>query len=144
VSNNATFAETAVTAIVSSGVLWGGAQWILNRRQRKSEERKSDREHEKATLERREMLAEAQNIAQRTALESAADRYTQLRADYMDCRDGLIQIRDATALLIDVFENLLVRLRPDDSGGESYTAKMSLDELGASRRAINEARRHLH
>lgn len=67
----------------------------------------------------------------------------RLEQDYNKCYEAMGHLRDASGLLIDVFEEFLMRLRPSGEDGETYTATMQLSELGSARRAINEARRHL-
>lgn len=154
VSDIWTFGGTVATAVISSGVVMTVVTHVLSRRQRqKEEQRKADDDkrqeeldrirRERAEDDRRELLAEAQNTAQRTALESANERYGRLNEDYQDCRTCLIQIRDATALLIDVFENFLIRLKPHSEDAEVYMTTIQLNELGEARRVINEARRQL-
>ena len=150
---NAALTETIITAFFSSTGAWGILQYVLSRRQRKEEKAKLAREEskleekdrqdqERRDRERVSLLAESQALSQRTALESANARYTDLHSDYVTCRDGLRDLREATSLLLFVFDNFLGRLQPTD-GGESYNGSMSMSELGEARRAINDARRHL-
>jgi hypothetical protein len=156
-----TFLESTITAVVSSGALWGGVQWFLNRKQRKAEEERKKVEAHNALeedrvrrlrveAERREVLAEAQRTAQRTALESANRRYEDLWSDHLalrednaECRSGLASLRNATWLLINVFDDFLRRLQPSTADHETYTLVLHLTELGEARRAINDARRLL-
>jgi hypothetical protein len=123
---------TLAVAILSSG----GLQYVLNRKQRKDQERRESKQEEKEEkkdrddverreIDRRELLATAQATAQRAALESADQRYVVLEKDYEKCRKGLDNLSQATGLLIDVVETVLVPMQPE------------------VKRAINEARRHL-
>jgi hypothetical protein len=144
---DADFIKTIAAAVISSGVIVTALQHFLARGQRKRAEEKDDAKEqlkrERAEDERRELLAEAQRTAQRTALESSDKRYNDLKIDYTDMRSGLSGLRDATAALINVFEGFLIRMRPGADNEETYTAILQLGELGDARRAINEARRHL-
>ena len=56
-----------------------------------------------------------------------------------------MNVHDAAWLVVDALENILGRLQPIENGAENthYQLTISLDELGATRRAINDARRHL-
>jgi hypothetical protein len=144
-NNTASYIVTILIAITSSG----GLQYFLTRRQRKEQERKDDiqekkdrDEVEQRAVDRRELLAEAQATAQRAALESAATRYKELEDDYKACRGGLVNLSQATGLLVGIVERIMNRLRPngDDT---TYVAEIGLDEVGEARRAINEVRRFL-
>lgn len=145
-SANVTLAITVGTAVISSGLGVYVLQWFLTRKQRQRDEDKQiekdriDREREKG--EHRKLLAEAQSVAQRTALDSAATRYTGLENDYRLCREGLRDVRDAAGLLIDVFESLLMKMQPLDKG-ESYSITLQAAEIIEVRHSIAEARRHL-
>lgn len=145
----AEFAITIATSVVGSGALWGSMQWFLTRHQRQEQDRKDARlevkerdDIERREVDRRELLAKAQSTAQRAALESADKRYGELEKDYEKCRTGLLDLSQATGLLIDVFEKFLSRLRPNGDP-EKYTTELDLNEIGEVRRGINEARRHL-
>lgn len=136
------FALTLATSVVGNGVLWGSMQWFLTRHQRGAQERKDEAQERKDEVDRHELLAKAQQTAQQTALESADKRYGELEKDYEKCRTGLLDLSQATGLLIDVFEKILYRLRPNGEP-EKYIAELDLSEIGEVRRGINEARRHL-
>lgn len=148
---------TVGVAVLSSG----GLQYILTRGQRKKAEVKALRDEEKAKrdeekqekkdrddiesreIDRRDFLSQAQATAQRTALESADKRYSELAKDYEHCRTGLLDLSEATSLMIEAFEKIMYRLRPNGDNTEKYTAELDLNEIGEVRRKINEARRHL-
>lgn len=131
----AEFAITLATSVIGSGALWGLMNFFLTRRQREGEV-------EQRKIDERALLAKAQSAAQRTALESSDKRYAELEKDYEKCRTGLLDLSEATGLLIDVFEKILYRLRPNGEA-EKYTAELDLGEVGEVRRVMNEARRHL-
>jgi hypothetical protein len=144
---------TVAVALLSSGGLFTTFQFFLTKAERKREAEKTkrdedkqaekdQREGERAEVDRRELLADAQSTAQRVALESADKRYGDLHRDYQECRTILVELRNATGLLIDAFERILIRLRPNGEG-EVYTTQIDLSELGEARRVINEARRNL-
>lgn len=148
-SSQTQFAVTLVTSVLSCGGLWGLLQWFLTSKQRKEQDRKDARQEQKEhddierrELDRRELLAKAQATAQRAALESAEKRYGELEKDYEKCRTGLLDLSQATSLLIDVFEKILYQLRPNEDA-EKYTTELDLNQVGEVRRVINEARRHL-
>lgn len=144
------FVTVVTTSVLSSSGLWATVQVFLSRRQRNDQRRrdklleKKDRDDvDQREVDRREMLAKAQAIAQRAALDSASHRYKELDESYDRCRKGLSELSEATGMMIDVFEKLLQRMQPVGDLPETYTAQLVLSELGEARRAINEARRHL-
>jgi hypothetical protein len=150
-STTGSYVATVAVAMLSSGGLFTTFQFFLTKAERKKEREKERRdedkqaekdrrESEKAEVDRRELLADAQTTAQRAALESADRRYEDLHRDYQDCRTILVELRGATGLLIEVFERILFRLLPS---GDKYTTELDLGELGEARRAINEVRRNL-
>jgi hypothetical protein len=126
---------TIAVAMISSGGLWGLLQWFLGRRQRANQQHRED-------VHEGELLAKARAVAQRTALDSASERYERLDDDYEKCRQGLANLSEATYAMIDAVEKIMVRLRPNGDN-ETYITKLSLTEIGEVRRSINEARRHL-
>jgi hypothetical protein len=134
-----TLGETVGAAVVSSGGLWTIMNTILSRRERKIDVLN----REQAETDRAELLAEAQSTAQRTALESNADRYKNLATDYQACRDGLNEVRDAASLIIDVFDEVMMKLRPTRANSETFTLTMEAVEVTKVRGSISEARRHL-
>lgn len=138
-----------LTAIVSSGVIWSVLQWWMQRQLRKTQharERaeldKQKRDADQAEQDRAELLAEAQNTAQRTALDSANARYDGLKHDYDVIKDNMTGLREASMLLIDAFEGFLVRLHPTGQGTE-YQVVVQFDEVQIARNTIKEARRRL-
>lgn len=132
-----------VAAVLSSGVLWGVLQTFINRHERKTRRRQGELDREQKEIDRSDLLAEAQSISQRTALESANIRYKNMETDYIACRRGLGEIRDAAALIIDVFDNVMMKLRPTRGNSESFTVTLQAAEVLEVRRSIGEARRHL-
>lgn len=144
------YVATVIAAVLSSSGIWGVIQLVLQRRSRRADLVKEARDQRQAQIEairqeedRAELLAEAQSVAQRSALESAAGRYDALNKDYMECREGLRQIRSVTYLLVDAFVAMLGQMRPDPDGA-TYTARYTLEEIAKAHVAIDEARRHLH
>lgn len=145
-----TFAETVAIAVISSGGIWRLAQSFTNRRERRAradnaitKARQDELDREQAEKDRNDLLAESQSIAQRTALESSALRYKNLETDYLACRQGLNEVRDAASLLIDVFDNVMMKLRPTRANSETFTLTLQASEVIEVRRSISEARRHL-
>lgn len=138
-STTVTLAQTVGVAVFSSGGLWALFQTVLSRRERKIDVLK----REQAETDRDELLAAAQSTAQTTALNSQEIRYTNLNADYQACRDGLNEVRDASALIIDVFDDVMMKLRPTRANSATFTLTMEAVEVTRVRGSISEARRHL-
>jgi uncharacterized protein HemX len=146
-------AVTVIVALVSGTGGWGVLQFILTRTGRKAEIARQQAETERATQESEkfkqetaahesDLLQRAQVIAQRTALDSAAKRYRELREDYEEQRRSLRALRSATETLIDVVDAIAARMRPTKES-ETVMVKVSAQEYLATRSAIAEARRHL-
>jgi hypothetical protein len=140
---------TIVLALVSSGGLWGLLQFLLSRRTRKHQEEKdtaalklAQREARDAEEQRVELLAEAQATAQRTALESAAERFASLDEDFRECRLGLREVRSVSFLLVDTMNLFMGRVRP--TGDDEYTIVLTADELSKGRFALEQARDRLY
>jgi hypothetical protein len=150
-SATASLMETVGASVLSSGGLWGVLQAILSRRERKIRLRKAvtdaqqgELDREQKEKDRSDLLAESQSTAQRTALESADIRYKNLEIDYTACRTGLNEIRDAAGILIDLFDNVMMKMRPGrPPGATTFTVTLQADEVIEIRRSISEARRHL-
>lgn len=138
-STTVTLVETASVALISSGGLWGLFQTVLSRRERKID----TLNREQAETDRAELLATAQSTAQRTALASQDVRYANLNSDYQACRQGLNEVRDASSLIIDVFDEVMMKLRPTRTNSATFTLTMETDEVTRVRESISEARRHL-
>jgi hypothetical protein len=151
-----------VVAIITSSGGWGLLQLVLTRRQRKEEAEKKKRDDERELEreekrekelreqldeERRSTLSEAQITAQRAVLDAQDERYGKLQKDYDNLFERMSKIHDASWLVVDALESILGRLRPIENGTTStqttYSLTIDLDELGAARRSINDARRHL-
>lgn len=143
------YAASIFTALVSSGIIWGLLNWWMQRQMRKTqglkdraEIEKHRRDEEQAAKDREELLAEAQNTAQRTALDSANSRYSALQEDYRVMRTDLRGLRESNSLLINAFEGFLLRMRPTDDG-KSYQVILPAEEMIIARNTIMEARRLL-
>jgi hypothetical protein len=143
------YAGSISSALVTSGILWGVLQIMMNRRMRRNQHRKDEqdieekeRAAEKAEQDRKDLLAEAQNTAQRTALDSANQRYAALMEDYRGVRTGLRELREASSLLINAFEGFLLRMRPTEDGS-SYHVVVQSEEMTIARNTIMEARSRL-
>jgi hypothetical protein len=143
-------------AIIAALISSGGLQWFLGRRERKKQEEKERREEEKQAekdkdegerrdVDRRELLAKAQAAAQEAALASSDRRYNQLDEDYRRCREGLVDLSQATDLMINLFEKIIIRLEPASRGenNQKFTVELELAEVNEVRVAISAARRHL-
>lgn len=152
-SSNLELGVSVATSVLSCGGLWTAGQWVMRRRERidardkakRDEDQQAEKDREdvdRRARERRELLAESQVAAQRAALESEKGRYDSLHQDYENCRKGLSDLSSATGLLIDLFEKILIRLRPNGDD-QKYIAELDLSEVGEVRRNINKARRHL-
>lgn len=131
---------TLFVSIASSSGIWGTLQYVLSRRERKDKQRKEKRDEDKAEKDRSDLLAEAQRMAQQTALDSADTRYKNLESDYGACRRGLGEVREAAACLIDVVESMMMKMVVTD---ESYSLTLEFREVVEVRKSITDARRHL-
>jgi uncharacterized protein HemX len=150
-SNNLSLVAAVVVALISSG----GLQWFLGRRERKKQEERDRRDEEKREkkdeddaekreVDRRELLSKAQAAAQEAALASSDRRYNQLDEDYRRCREGLVDLSQATDLMINLFEKIIIRLEPTSRGeNQKFTVELELAEVNEVRVAISAARRHL-
>ncbi len=146
-------AETILTALVSGTGGWAVLQFFLTRASRKAEIARQhaaaekdleDAARSKTETSQREskLLADAQIVAQRTALESGQQRYAELRMDYEETRTSLKGLRNATEALIDAVDALIVRMRPNKIS-DVIMLDVSIEEYRSAREAIAEARRHL-
>jgi hypothetical protein len=148
--SNASPWATIVLAILSSGSIWGFLQFVLSRRTRKQQHLKdaealnqARRVARDAEEQRVELLAEAQATAQRTALESAAERFDSLDKDYRECREGLREVRGVAFLLVDAMNVIMSRVQAT-KGADEYTAVLTADDVGKARFAIEQARQRLY
>jgi hypothetical protein len=139
-----------IAGVVSGPLMWGLLQFWLTRHSRRDEERRVDDERIVSEDQRREMLATAQASAQRVALESANERYSALRDDYQECRDGLrasreetLGIRTVNGNLIQAFEALLRGLRPG-ADNDTFTMTLTFEQVAEARKAIADARNHFN
>lgn len=142
--------STFGTALLTSGALWGGLQYLMTRRLRKLEHRKhlvdvenAEKDADAREVRYTELLAAAQRTAQATALESADKRYAALETDYRSVRRELKEVKTATGLVINAFENFLLRMRPSRAG-EMYSVSVTVDEVNIARALVVDARNHLY
>lgn len=140
---------TILLSLLSGGSIWGFLQFLLSRRTRKQQGAKdaealnqAKRVARDAEEQRVELLAEAQATAQRTALESAAERFDSLDRDYRECREGLREVRSVSFLLVDAMNVIMSRVRSTETG--EYTAVLTADEVTKARFAIEQARQRLY
>lgn len=143
------YALSIITALFSSGIIWGLLQWWMQQQMRKTQRDKDRaeldkhrRDEEQAAKDREELLAQAQSTAQRTALDSADKRYGALQEDYRVMRSDLRGLRESNSLLINAFEGFLLRMQPAEDG-KSYQVIIAADEIVIARSTIMEARRLL-
>lgn len=106
----ANYLVTVMVALLSGTGGWGTLQFLLNRSGRKAEAARLQAEAEKLASSRAVLLADAQAMAQRTALDSANAAYGQVRQECADCRAELRLVRGATEALIDAIEEIAVEL----------------------------------
>lgn len=76
---------TILVAVAGSGGLWGTLQLLLNRHGRKAEAARAQSEVEQANITKAQMLAEAQALAQKTALDSAHEAYQSVKEQCDAC-----------------------------------------------------------
>ena len=141
---------TIVLAVLSSGSIWGFLQFLLSRRTRKQQHLKdtealnqAKRVARDAEEQRVELLAEAQATAQRTALESAAERFDALDEDFRACREGLREVRGVAFLLVDAINVILGRVQAA-RGTDEYTAVLTAGDVEKARFALDQARQRLY
>lgn len=145
---NQTFLTVVAVAALSGPGLWAFLQWMFDFRKRRRAEQKElvDAELRKDEKRREDeaLLSRLQVAAQKSALSSARTETRGVRRDYRAMRNGFLELREATILLLEGYERLMTRAQPDKSrGSEFYSITIDLGELGESRRRVNEARRHL-
>ncbi len=80
---------TIMVAVAGSGGLWGTLQLILNRQGRRAEAAKAQAIADKSIVTRAQLLAQAQALAQKTALDSAHEAYESVRAQCDACTKRL-------------------------------------------------------
>lgn len=147
-AGNQTFLTVLAVAALSGPGLWAFLQWAFDfRKRRRAEKKELDDAEVRKDEKRREdeaLLSKLQVAAQKSALESARSETRRVRRDYRAMRNGFLELREATILLLEGYERLMSRAQPDsDKGSESYSFRIDLSEFGESRRIVNEARRHL-
>ena len=117
---------TVVVAVVSSGGLWTFMQFVVGR---KSEAARQQAEQENRKSERATMLADAQAVAQQTALDSASKALSQVSERCDKCLDELGELRNAAESMIDTLEAFL----DDDNAQTRLAVRSAIREM---RRAI--------
>lgn len=96
---------TVIVAVISSGSLWGFLQFVIGRR---SEAARQEAEKESRRDERTKTLADAQALAQKTALDSANQAFRQVTRQCDKCYDELHALRAVTETLIDNLEAFMI------------------------------------
>jgi hypothetical protein len=103
---------TAFATIAGGTGFWGFIQWARERKGAKAKAAKEQQADEKATqqaeIDRAKLLADAQAIAQTTALDSANQAYQSVAKRCDDCLDELHGLRDITGRMIDALEAVMV------------------------------------
>lgn len=89
------------------------------------------------------LLVESQQIAQKTALESAAESYTMLHRDYERCNIRLDDVRRTLEPLIEAVDAMISRMAAVN-GRDEVTVTVTPGEIATVRGALREARRHLN
>lgn len=148
-SASITFVETVATAVISSGGVWRLASMFTNRRERKiaadnatTKAKQDELIRERMERERADLLAQSQSTAQRTALDSANARFSDLQMDHISTRKDLSELRQSTSLLINAFERFMMHMRPT-ADGTAYQMTLQNEEIDIARNTIQEARSHL-
>jgi hypothetical protein len=104
---------TVFVAIAGSTGFWGALQLVINRKGRKADAAKAVAVEERT---RATLLADAQAVAQKTALDSAERSYLQVRRECKECRTELRQMREAAETLIIAIEEFAFADRRDEDG----------------------------
>lgn len=134
----ASFSQTLIIALVSSAGFWGILQWIMNRQARKEARTEAARKNQRDLDHHARVLAEAQEAAQRAALDSLEGAYNRVTSECSECRrkleevlKELADIKDVLIERLDAFDEILpyVQNLPDDK----------LRDLRAANRAVKMA-----
>lgn len=103
---------TAFATIAGGTGFWGFIQWARERKGAKAKAAKEQQADEKATqqaeIDRAKLLADAQAIAQTTALDSADKAYKRVAEQCDRCLDELHGLRDITGRVVDALEAVMV------------------------------------
>lgn len=92
--NSAESLVTVLVAVVGSGGLWGTLQLLLNRHGRRAEAAAAQSAIEQANVTKAQMLAEAQALAQKTALDSAHEAYQSVKEQCDACQKRLARAEE--------------------------------------------------
>lgn len=87
------------------------------------------------------LLAEAQQVSQKTALDSVNASNKRLEADCQRCNDRLDAMRRSVEPLIDAMGAIVARVTPVN--GHEVQVTMTGLEIATVRTGLQEARRHL-
>lgn len=103
---NLDYLVTILVAVISALGTGGGLQLIFNRSGRKAEAGRQVAAREMEQVSRSLLLADAQAVAQKTALDSANAAYQQVRTECSECRAELVAVREAVEVLIGAIEEV--------------------------------------
>lgn len=141
---------TAVGSVITSAGFWAVLQLVITRKGRTAEIARQNAETEKVKqdaqsgeLSRQKILAEAQVVSQKTALESADVRYVGLRADYDELKLQSKGQREVISMLVEIMDTLVFRMRAATGDDDRIVVSVSAQEFLAARAALSEARMHL-
>jgi hypothetical protein len=108
---------TAFATIAGGTGFWGFVQWARERKGAKAKAAKEQQADEKANqqaeIDRQKLLADAQAIAQTTALNSADVAFRQVSKRCDECLEELHGLRDITGRLVDAVEALMQQDTPE-------------------------------
>jgi hypothetical protein len=103
----------AVLTIASGPTFWGFLQWARERKGEKAKAAKQQQAeeaaNEQAEIDRNKLLADAQAVAQTTALESTGRALKSVTEQCDKCLEELHGLRDITGHLIDAIEGLMLK-----------------------------------
>lgn len=145
-SGNQTLFGVIAVAVLSGPGIWAFMQWLFGVRERRRAEDREQREKETRRDEKRReddaLLSRVQTAAQTSALRSARFENRGLRQGQRALHSALMELREATILLVDGFDKVLTRMKPSQNGTR-LTITLDVAEAEDAKSTVNAARRHL-
>lgn len=140
---------TMLGGVITSAGFWAVLQLVITRKGRVAETARQNAETEKVKqeaqsgeLSRQRILAEAQVVSQKAALDSADIRYAGLRTDYDELKVQSKEQRAVLSTLVEIIDTLVFRMRTATDEDRIIVA-VTAQEYLAARAALSEARKHL-
>jgi uncharacterized protein HemX len=106
----------AAITIASGPVFWGFVQWVMSRKGEKAkaarEQRAEEERTKQAEVDKAKLLADAQAVAQTTALASADKALATVTKQCDKCLEELHGLREIVGSMIDATEALMAQDTP--------------------------------